>query len=96
MACKKNPGIFNSYSDAEFICNGTYSIKMRLNKDMDIPQLLPMWRKKIWVYHRGVQKLCNNCYRPHPRRNCRFEKVPWTLYVLKFMEKHPEMANPTV
>jgi hypothetical protein len=81
----------NSDSEPDFLCTGTYSIKMRLNKD--IPQLLPMWGKRIRVYHRGVQKLCNNCYGPHTRRNCRSEKVPWTQYVLKFMEKHPEIPS---
>ena len=81
----------NSDSDADPLCMGTYSIKMRLRKD--IPQLLPMWGKRIRVYHRGVQKLCNNCYGPHPRRNCRSDKVPWTQYVLKFMETHPEVPK---
>ena len=81
----------NSDSDEDIFCTGTYSIKMRLNRD--IPQLLPMWGKRIRVYHRGVQKLCNNCYGPHPRRNCKSAKVPWTQYVLKFMEKNPEIPS---
>ena len=79
----------NSDSDADLIGNGTFSIKMRLKRD--IPQLLPMWGKRIRIYHRGVQKLCSNCFGTHPRRNCRSEKVPWTRYVLNFMEKHPEI-----
>jgi hypothetical protein len=79
----------NSDSDADLIGNGTFSIKMRLKRD--IPQLLPMWGKRIRIYHRGVQKLCSNCFGTHPRRNCKSEKVPWTRYVLNFMEKNPEI-----
>ena len=81
----------HSDSETDIICAGTYSIKMRLNRD--IPQLLPMWGKRIRVYHRGVQKLCTHCYGPHPRRNCRSEKVPWTQYVLRFMEKNPKIPS---
>ena len=81
----------NSDSEGDPICMGTYSIKMRLKKD--IPQLIPMWGKRIRIYHRGVQKLCNNCYGNHARRNCKSQKVPWTQYVLKFMENHPEVPK---
>ena len=81
----------NSDSDADPIGNGTFSIKMRLRTD--IPQLLPMWGKRVRIYHRGVQKLCSNCFGLHQRRNCRSEKVAWTRYVLNFMEKHPEIPS---
>ena len=50
-----------------------------------------MWGKRIRIYHRGVKKLCSNCFGTHPRRNCRSDKVPWTRYVLNFMEKNPEI-----
>ena len=79
----------NSDSDADPFGMGTYSIKMRLRQD--IPQLLPMWGKRVRIYHRGIQKLCSNCFGAHPRRNCRSEKVPWTRYVLNFMERCPEI-----
>ena len=81
----------NSDSDADPLGNGTFSIKMRLKKD--IPQLLPMWGKRIRIYHRGVQKLCSNCFGTHPRKNCRSEKVPWTRYVLNFMERNPDIPS---
>ena len=81
----------NSDSDADPVGNGTFSIKMRLRRD--VPQLLPMWGKRVRVYHRGVQKLCSNCFGTHPRRNCRSEKVAWTRYVLNFMEKYPEIPS---
>ena len=79
----------NSDSDADQFGTGTYSIKMRLTKE--VPQLLPMWGKRIRVYYRGVQKLCPNCFGPHARRNCKSEKVSWIQYVLKFMESNPEI-----
>ena len=44
----------NSDSDADPVRNGTFSTNMRLNRD--IPQLLPMWGKRVRIYHRGVQK----------------------------------------
>ena len=81
----------NSDSDADPIGAGSYSIKMRLNKD--IPQLLPMWGKRVRVYHKGIQKLCSNCFGPHPRRVCRSEKVAWTRYVLDFMEKNRDIPS---
>ena len=64
---------------------------MRLTRD--IPQLIPMWGKRIRVYHRGFQKLCNNCYGHHARRNCKSQKVPSTKYVLDFMEANPEIPK---
>ena len=79
----------NSDSDADPVGSGTYSIKMRLSKE--IPQLLLMCGKRIRVYYRGVTKLCPNCFGNHPRKNCRSEKVSWIHYVLRFMENHPEV-----
>ena len=81
----------NSDSDADPIGNGTLSIKMRLSKD--IPQLIPMWGKRIRVYYRGVQKLCSNCFGPHPRKNCRSERVSWVSYCLRFMENHKDIPQ---
>ena len=81
----------DSDSEADPVGCGTFSIKMKLNRD--IPQILPMWGKRIRVYHRGIQKLCTNCYGPHPRRNCRSKKVPWIEYVLDFMEKNPDLPK---
>ena len=81
----------NSDSDADPLGAGTYSVKMRLNKE--IPQLLPMRGRRIRVYYRGVQKLCSNCFGRHPRKNCRTEKVPWIKYVLNFMESNPDIPQ---
>ena len=49
----------DSDSESDPTWADTYSIKMRLRTD--IPQLLPMWGKRIRIYHRGIQKLCTNC-----------------------------------
>ena len=43
----------DSDSESDPTWAGTYSIKMRLRTD--IPQLLPMWGKRIRIYHRGIQ-----------------------------------------
>ena len=79
----------DSDSESDPTWAGTYSIKMRLRTD--IPQLLPMWGKRIRIYHRGIQKLCTNCYGAHARRNCRSAKVRWVDYVLRFMEAHRDI-----
>ena len=79
----------DSDSEEDQVRTGTYSIKMRLKTD--IPQLLPMWGKRICVYHRGIQKLCTHCFGAQARRNCRSPKVRWVDYVLKFMESHREI-----
>jgi predicted metal-dependent hydrolase len=62
---------------------------MRLKKE--VPQLLPMWGKRIRIYYRGVTKLCPNCFGAHARKNCRSEKVSWIQYVLRFMENNPDI-----
>jgi hypothetical protein len=81
----------NSDSDADLLGTGTYSIRMRLRKE--IPQLLPMWGKRIRIYYKGVQKLCTNCFGHHIRRNCRSTRVPWIKYCLDFMERNPEIPE---
>ena len=79
----------DSDSESSPMGSGTYSIKMKLHSN--IPQIIPMWGKRIRVYYRGVQKLCTNCYGNHPRRNCKSPKVRWIDYVLSFMEKHQDV-----
>ena len=81
----------NSDSEADVLCTGTYSIKMRLRTDM--PQIILMCGKRIPIYHKGIQKLCSNCFGAHQRRNCRSAKVPWIEYVLHLMEKYPDIPQ---
>ena len=42
---------------------GNYCVKMRL--DRDIPQLLPMWGRRIKIFYVGIQKFCTNCFGKH-------------------------------
>ena len=73
------------------IGNGNYSIKMRLDKP--IPNLLPIYGKKITVYFKGIQKLCSNCYGAHHRLVCKSRKLQWINYVRKFMEDNPNIPD---
>ena len=66
---------------------GTYSVKVRLNKDL--PQLAPIMGKRIKLYYKGIQKLCSNCFGPHPRHVCGSRKVLWLDYVNKFISDNP-------
>ena len=79
----------DSDSEADKVGNGTYSVKMKLKKD--IPQFLPMHGKKIRIYYRNMTKLCTNCFGQHQRRQCRNQKVPWVTYVRDFMSKNEDL-----
>ena len=80
----------DSDSDADPLGNGTYSLKMKLAKD--IPQFLPMHGRKIRIYFKNMTKLCTNCYRCHTRRQCTNERVTWVVYVRDFMKANPDIA----
>jgi hypothetical protein len=81
----------DSDSDGDPTGNGTFTVKMKLHSP--IPQLLPMWGKRIRIYYRGVQKLCPRCFGNHPRKNCKSEKRRWIDYVLEFMEHYQSIPN---
>ena len=81
----------DSDSDGDPTGNGTYTVKMKLHSP--IPQLLPMWGKRIRIYYRGVQKLCPRCFGNHPRKHCNSEKQRWIDYVLEFMEHYQTIPN---
>ena len=36
---------------------GNYCVKVKLGKD--IPQLLPMWGRRVKIFYVGIQKLCS-------------------------------------
>lgn len=77
--------------DLEPIGLGTYSVKMRMDREM--PQLLPLGGKKIRVYYKGIRKLCNNCFEPgHLKRDCKKERVDWMAYIDMF-KKQFEFAD---
>ena len=81
----------DSDSEAGPLGNGTYSLKMKLERD--IPQFLPMHGRKIRVYFKNMNKLCSNCYGHHTRRQCTNEKVPWIVYVRDFMKANPDITE---
>ena len=81
----------DSDSDGDPTGNGTFTVKMKLHTP--IPQLLPMWGKRIRIYYRGIQKLCSRCFGNHPRKNCRSAKRRWVDYVLDFMGHYTEIPN---
>jgi hypothetical protein len=81
----------DSDSDAGPLGNGTYSVKMKLSRD--VPQFLPMHGRKIRVYFKNMNKLCTNCYGAHSRRQCTNERVPWIIYVRDFMMNNPEVPE---
>ncbi len=76
---------------AQTIGNGTYSVKMRLVRDL--PQFLPMFGKRIRLYYRGIEKKCSNCFGPHARRVCNREKVTWIEYVDGLMNEYPDIPE---
>ena len=81
----------DSDSDGDPTGNGTYTVKMKLHSP--IPQLLPMWGKRIRIYYRGIQKLCPRCFGNHPRKNCKSEKRRWVDYVLDFMGQYQDIPD---
>ena len=62
---------------------GIYSVKIKLSRD--IPQILPILGKRIKIHYKGIQKLCLNCFGPHPKRVCQSKKTEWKEYITKFM-----------
>ena len=81
----------DSDSEAEPIGNGTYSVKMKLDKD--IPQFLPMYGRRIRVYYKGINKLCTQCFGSHTRRQCQNAKVPWIHYVRDYMSNNKNVGE---
>ncbi len=70
---------------------GTFSVKMRLKKE--IPQLLPMLGKRVSIYYPGIRKLCSKCFGDHSGKFCKKPKVKWIDYVTKFIESNPHIPR---
>ena len=47
---------------------GNYNVRIKLARD--VPQLLPILGKRIKIYYPGIQRLCPNCFGPHPKSKC--------------------------
>ncbi len=59
---------------------GIYSVQMLIKKP--IPQFLPMDGKRIKIYHKGIKRMCENCFASgHYRATCPRTKVDWMAYV---------------
>jgi hypothetical protein len=63
--------------------SGVYSVKIKLKKD--IPQMIPIYGKRLKIYYKGIQKLCTNCFGPHSKTVCKSPKMPWPEYVSRFI-----------
>jgi hypothetical protein len=71
------------YSGVE-MPTGVYSVQMLIRKP--IPQFLPIDGKRIKIYHRGIKKMCQNCFGSgHYRSTCPRERVDWMAYIDYFI-----------
>jgi len=51
-----------------------------------IPELLPIYGKRVNVWYPGIPKQCNKCFDfNHVYKECTKEKVPWLDYVAKVL-----------
>jgi hypothetical protein len=66
---------------------GNYSVMMIL--EHKIPQLLPMNGRRVKIYHKGIDKLCTNCFEKHRKSDCKApSKIQWIEYVRQFIQKN--------
>ena len=70
---------------------GIYSVTIRLGRD--IPQILPIMGRRIKIHYRGIQKLCPNCFGPHPKQVCHSERIQWNDYVANFKKANPNIPE---
>ena len=70
---------------------GSYSVKVRLNRDL--PQLAPIMGKRVKFYYKGIQKLCPKCFGSHHIKNCHSKKIQWLTYVENFMERENQIPD---
>jgi hypothetical protein len=70
---------------------GTFSVKMRLKKE--IPQLIPMLGKRVSIYYPGIRRLCSKCFEEHSGKFCKKTKVKWIDYVINFIETNKHVLE---
>jgi hypothetical protein len=51
---------------------GSYRVKVKLSRDL--PHLAPIMGKRVNFHYKRIQKLCPNCFGPHPKKNCHSKK----------------------
>ncbi len=44
-------------------------------------------------YYMVIQKLCPNCFGPHPKKVCHSQKSPWIRYLANFVEWNPDIPR---
>ena len=77
--------VFNDGNAQDGIRIGTYSVNVKLNREL--PQLAPIMGKRVKFYYRGIQKLCPKCFGSHQIKTCRSQKVQWLCYVENFIAR---------
>ena len=73
------------------IGNGNYLVKMKMNKDL--PNVLPIYGRRIIMDHKGIRRQCNDCYGPHIRNYCKNKKMGFGEFVSLFKVKHPQIPE---
>ena len=84
---------FDKTPGAPFSGTGIYAVKIRLEDDADIPNMIPMFGKRVKLYYRGVQKQCSNCFATHQKGKCENERVTWLEYVFNFICANPDIPR---
>jgi hypothetical protein len=49
--------------------------------------------RRIKIHYRGIQKLCPNCFGPHPKQLCQSRKKLWKEYVTDFKNLNPNIPD---
>ncbi len=62
--------------------NGKYMVEMKLERKM--PDLIPMFGKKIWIHYRGIKKVCKSCL-AYQKEPCKSMKKDWAHFVEDFI-----------
>ena len=70
---------------------GSYAVQVKLNKNL--PQLAPIMGKRVKFFYKGIQKLCPNCFGPHPKKVCNSRKVLWIDFVDNFIQENANVPE---
>ena len=70
---------------------GIYSVMVKLHKEL--PQLVPLYGKRVKFYYKGIQKLCPNCFGPHHKQVCKSRKEKWIDYVSWFISQNQDIPG---
>jgi hypothetical protein len=65
--------------------NGKYKVEMKLEREM--PNLIPMYGKKIRIYYKGIKKVCKSCL-AYYKESCKSMRKDWFHYVDDFIKEN--------